>query len=171
MDQASDILTSSKDDITNLISLSTKLSDNMIVLSDNLNSIVGDKKFKTSLISTSESIQKSSEEISELLANSKLQDSLVNINSTTKDLSEVVKYVNDLTKNKEFNTKIDTTVNNLNTSITKLSQVLDTVDELTTEEKGRLKEILDNSEEISKDMKKFSNKLNKRFLLLRLLFQ
>ena len=171
MDQASDILTSSKDDITNLISLSTKLSDNMIVLSDNLNSIVGDKRFKTSLISTSESIQKSSEEISELLADSKLQDSLVNINSTTKDLSEVVKYVNDLTKNKDFNTKIDTTVNNLNTSITKLSQVLDTVDELTTEEKGRLKEILDNSEEISKDMKKFSNKLNKRFLLLRLLFQ
>ena len=43
--------------------------------------------------------------------------------------------------------------------------------ECSPEEKGRLKEILDNSEEISKDMKKFSNKLNKRFLLLRLLFQ
>lgn len=171
MDQASDILASSKDDITNLISLSTKLSDNMIVLSDNLNSIVGDKKFKKSLISTSESIQKSSEEISKLLSNSKLQDSLVNINSTTKDLSEVVKYVNDLSKNKDFNNKIDTTVNNLNISISKLSQVLDTVDELTTEEKDKLKDILNNSQDISKDMKTFSNKLNKRFLLLRLLFQ
>ena len=171
MDQASEILTSSKDDITNLISLSTKLSDNMIVLSDNLNSIVGDKRFKTSLISTSQSIQKSSEEISDLLSNSKLQDSLININSTTKDLSEVVKYVNDLTQNKDFNTKIDTTVNNLNTSISKLTQVLNTVDELTTDEKDKLKEILANSQDISKDMKKFSNKLNKRFLLLRLLFQ
>jgi len=170
MDQASDILTSSKDDITRLISLSVKLSDNMIVLSDNLNSIVGDKTFKTSLISTSKSIQKSSEEISNLLSNSKLQDSLVNINSTSKDLSEVVKYVNDLTKNTDFNNKIDQTIGNLNTSIVKLSQVLDTVDELTTDEKDKLKEILNNSQDISKDMKEFSNKLNKRFLLLRLLF-
>ena len=170
MDQASEILTSSKDDITNLISLSTKLSDNMIVLTDNLNSIVGDKKFKTSLISTSQSIQKSSEEISNLLSNSKLQDSLININSTSKDLSEVVKYVNNLTKNEDFNNKIDQTIVNLNNSVSKLSQVLDTVDELTTDEKDKLKEILDNSQNISKDMKTFSKKLNKRFLLLRLLF-
>lgn len=170
MDQASDILTSSKEDITKLIYLSTKLSENMIVLSDNLNSIVGDKNFKRSLILTTQSIQKSSEEVSELLSNSKLQDSLININSTSKDLSEVAKYVNDLTKNEDFNNKLDQTIINLNMSITKLSQVLDTVDDLTTGEKAKLKEILDNSQEISKDMKKFSKKLNKRFLLLRLLF-
>jgi len=170
MAQASDILNSSKDDITRLITLSTKLSDNLIVLSDNLNNIVGDKKFKTSLISTAQSMQKSSEQISEILENSKLKDSLVNINSTSKDLSEVVHYVNDLTKNDEFNTKINDTITNLNISITKLSQVIDTVDDLTTEEKTRIKEILTNSEKISKDMGKFSNKLNKRFLLLRLMF-
>jgi len=170
MDQASEILTSSKDDITKLISLSTKLSENMIVLTDNLNSVIGDKRFKTSLIATSQSIQKSSEQISQLLNNSKLQESLVNINSTTKDLSEIVKYVNTITKDEEFNKKLNSTITNLDTSIVKLSQVLDTVNEISTDEKAHIKEILQNSEEISKDMKKFSNKLNKRFLLLRLLF-
>ena len=170
MDQASEILNSSKDDIKRLIILSTKLSDNMIVLSDNLNSIVGDKKFKTSLMSTTQSIQKSSDEVSDLLSNSKLKDSLLNINSTSKDLSEVVKYVNDLSKNEKFNNKIDQTINNLNVSITKMSQVVDTVNELTTDEKIKIKEILDNSQSVSNDMKKFSGKLNKRFLLLRLLF-
>ncbi len=170
MAQASDILKSSKDDITKLIVLSTKLSDNLIVLSDNLNSVVGDPKFKTSLIATTQSMQKSSDQISELLSNSKLKDSLLNINSTSKDLSEVVHYVNDLTKNEEFNKKIDDTITNLNVSITKLSQVIDTVDDLTTDEKTRIKEILNNSEQVSKDMKKFSDKLNKRFLLLRLMF-
>jgi len=170
MDQASEILASSKDDITKLISLSTRLSGNMIVLTDNLNNVIGDKRFKTSLISTSQSIQKSSEEISKLLTNSKLQESLVNINTTTKDLSEIVKYVNDMTKDEEFNNKLSSTLTNLDTSITQLSQVLDTVNELTTDEKSNIKEIINNSKVISKDMKKFSNKLNKRFLLLRLLF-
>lgn len=170
MDQASDILMSSKDDITKLISLSTKFSENMVMLSDNLNGVVGDKKFKTSLISTIQSMQKSSDELSTLLADSKLKDTLSNVNSTSKDLSEVAKYVNNLTKNENFNGKIINTVDNLNTSITKMSKVVDTVDSLTTQQKDKIQEILDNSEQASKDMKKFSNKLNQRFLLLRLLF-
>jgi ABC-type transporter Mla subunit MlaD len=170
MTQASDILASSKGDITKLISLSAKLSDNLIVLSDNLNTIVGDKEFKSSLVSTVQSMQKSSDEISALLNDSKLQDTLLNINSTSQNLSDVTKYVNDLTQNKDFNNKIDQTITNLNVSLEKLSQVMDTVDDLTTEQKCKIQRILDNSETISKDMKKFSNKLNKRFLLLRLLF-
>ena len=169
-DKVSDILNSTKDDITQLIALSTKFSENMIVLTDSLNEVVGDEEFKGSLISTIQSMQKASDEVSNLLTDSKLQDSLVNLNATSKDVAEIVKYVNNLTKDDEFNNKIDGTITNLNDSAKKLSVFLDTANELTTEEKDRIKKILLNSEDISEDMKDFSKKLNQRFLLLRLMF-
>lgn len=169
-DDVSDILNSTKGDITQLIALSTKFSENMIVLTNNLNNIVGDKTFKTSLLATIKSMQTASDEVSDLLSDSKLQDSLVNLNSTSKDLSEIVHYINALTKDDGFNNKIDSTITNLNDSTKKLSKFLDTANELTTEEKDRIKKILSNSEDISEDMKAFSKKLNQRFLLLKLMF-
>lgn len=168
--KVSDILNSSKDDIAQLITLSKEFSENMIVLTDNLNDIVGNESFKKSLFSTVKSMQTASEEVADLLTDSKLQDSLVNLNSTSKDLSEIVHYINALTKDEEFNDKIDGTITNLNDSAKKLSVFLDTANELTTAEKDRIKKILQNSENISEDMKEFSDKLNQRFLLLRLMF-
>ena len=58
----------------------------------------------------------------------------------------------------------------MNTSLVKLSTTLDNLNGINQEEKEKLESILKDSAEISANLKKFSDKLNKRFLLLRLLF-
>ena len=171
MDQVAEIVDSSKDDIKNLISSATSLSKNMTVLSKSLNDIVEDPEFKTSLISTVTSIKTTSDNLSVILANSKIQDSLLNINSTTQNVSEVAQYVNNLTQDKEFTKTVGESVANLNEMMMKLSAVADSLDDVTVEQKDKIKEIIDNSSDASKDLKKFSKKLNQRFLLLKLLFQ
>ncbi len=169
VDQVAIILESSKEDIEQLIASSTQLSENMSELTANLNDIVKDSEFKNGLIATTNTIKTTSEQLSELLKNSKLDESLININSTTKDMAEIAQYVNNLTKDDDFNHKVEETVVNLNDLMIKLSKVTSSLEELTVEEKESIKEIISNSNEASKDLKKFSEKLNKRFLLLRLL--
>lgn len=169
VDQVAIILESSKEDIKQLIASSTKLSDNMTVLAANLNEIVKDPEFKNTVIATTKSIKNTSDQFSVLLQNSKLDETFVNINNTTKDVSEIVQYINDLTKDKEFNNKVEQTVLNLNELMVKLSSVTESLEELTVEEKETIKQIIQNSNAASKDLRKFSEKLNKRFLLLRLL--
>lgn len=169
VEQVALILESSKEDIRQLIASSTRLSDNMTELSVNLNNIVKDPEFKETVISTTKTIKDTSEQFNLLLQDSKLDETFVNINSTTKDMSEIVQYVNELTKDEEFNARVEETVLNLNELMVKLSSVTESLEELTVEEKETIKEIIHNSNEASKDLKKFSEKLNKRFLLLRLL--
>ncbi len=170
VDEVAEIVDSSKDDIKKLISSATRLSENMTVLSSSLNDIVGDPEFKTSLISTVNSIKTTSDKLSEILADSKIQDSLLNINSTTQNVSDVAKYVNNLTQDKDFTKSVEKTVANLNEMMIKLSVVADSLDDLTVKQKDTINEIIENSSDASKDLKKFSKKLNRRFLLLRLLF-
>jgi ABC-type transporter Mla subunit MlaD len=169
MDQVAEIINSSKGDLQELIATSTELSKNMSELSKNVNDIVDDPAFKANLIATATSIRTASDDLSKLLRDSKLQESLVNINSSSKDVAEITKYVNELTKDKEFTNTLSDTIDNLNLMMVKLTKTADSMNELTVEEKETIKKIIQNSAEASEDMKKFSEKLNKRFLLLRLL--
>ncbi len=169
-DQVAFIVESSREDIDVLISSATKLSENMIVLSNNVNNIMQDSGFKENIITTAGSIKKTSDNFSLLLEDTKLQESLLNINSTTEDIAEISHYVNELTRNEEFNGSLGKTVVNLNNLMVKLTRIVDSVDDITVEEKVRIKEIINNSSEISNDLKQFSDKLNQRFLLLKLLF-
>ncbi len=169
VDQVAMIIESSREDIEHLIASSVLLSENMSELSKNVNEIVKDSEFKDTIITTTSTIRDTSKEFSKLLKNSKLEDSFENINNTTQDMSEIVRYVNELTKDEEFTGKVEETVMNLNDMMIKLGRVTESIEELTVEEKEKIKEIINNSNKASKDLQKFSEKLNKRFLLLRLL--
>jgi ABC-type transporter Mla subunit MlaD len=170
MDQVVAILNDSKEDIKTLITSSTELSKNMTELTNNVNKVIGDPEFKENLITTINSIKVSSDQVSDILSGSKFKESMININSTTKDVAEISKYIKDLTKDENFGKQLSETITNLNTLIINLSEILDTVDNITVEEKTNIKSLIKNSSDASVNLKIFSEKLNKRFLLLRLLF-
>lgn len=168
--QANQLIASSKDDVNSLINLASQLSEKMVTLTDNVNSVISDPELKKNFLQTVNSIQKSSKSIAEILNDPKMKETLYLINGTTKDLSEITSYMNNITKSEDVRTKMDTTITNLNTSLEKLSKVLDNVNNLTTDEQVKLKSIIQDSSEISGNLKVFSKKLNKKFLLMRLLF-
>lgn len=169
LEQATRLLSNSKNEVDNVVGLATNLSNKMIILADNVNSIIGDPEIKKNLLATTSSIQKSAKNISDMLDDPKFRETLTLVNTTSKDLSEMAGYMNNLTKDQELKLKLDNTVVNLNTSLIKLSQILENVN-LDKNQKAELKGILQDSSNISQNLKLFSNKLNKRFLLFRLMF-
>jgi glutamine synthetase type III len=135
-----------------------------------VNNIVADPEFKTTLISTTKSVNESTKKLSDLLSDEKTQKTLLYVNDTAKNLSELTNYINGVSKDKDVQNRITKTVDNLNESLLQLSTSLKKVENVTGPEEDKIKSILDDTADISKNLKGFSEKLNKRFLLLRLMF-
>jgi hypothetical protein len=170
LDQANLLMATSKKEINTIVNLADKLSTKIATLTDNVNAIVADPEFKTSLISTTKSINESTKRLSDLLGDEKTKQTLFYVNETTKNLSELSGYINGISKDKDVQKRINTTIDNLNTSLVELSVSLKKFENLTGPDQTKIKSILDDTTDISKNLKEFSEKLNKRFLLLRLMF-
>ena len=87
-----------------------------------------------------------------------------------KNVAEISTSINELTKDEEIKSKVGKTVDNVNRSMSILSSVLEKVDNIPASERAKISGIVDDAADTSKNLKKFSEKLNKRFLLFRLMF-
>ena len=84
-------------------------------------------------------------------------------------MNEISTTVNKMTKDEKLKTKITTTIDNLNTTMCEVTMALETINGQKGD-KENLKQIIDDTSQTVANLKKFSEKLNKRFLLFRLLF-
>lgn len=170
LDKTQALLDSSKKDLDALMVTTDKLSEKIIVLTDNINNIIGDEEFKDTLMSTTKSIDRLSQNLNKVLEDPKTKETMDNLNAASKNISEIAQYVNTMTKDPVLKEQINTTVTKFNKALDDLSCTLETVNSLTTDKKEELNDTINNVNETSKNLRKFSEKLNKRFLLFRLMF-
>lgn len=170
IDKTTILVESSKNDIDALLKMANKLSEELALLANNLNMIAGDPEFKKSVVSMTKSLDESSKQISAILGDEKTMETIGYLNETMKNISEISLSVNELTKDEEIKVKVNTTVDNMNRSMMALSSILEKVDNIPNNDKDKIKCMVNDAAETSKNLKKFSEKLNKRFLLFRLMF-
>ena len=170
LDKTQLLIDSSRKDLRSLMETTDKVSAKVIVLTDNINAIIGDKEFKDTLISTTKSIDRLSQNLNNVLENPKTRETLDNLQVASKNIAEISQYVNGMTKDPVLKEQINTTVVKFNKALDDLSCTLETVNSLTTDKKEELNDTINNVNETSKNLRKFSEKLNKRFLLFRLMF-
>ncbi len=170
IDKTTILVEGSKNDIDALLKMANQLSEELALLANNVNTIAGDPEFQKSVVSMTKSLDESSKQISAILSDQKTLETLGYLNETMKNVSEISTSVNELTKDGDIKTKVGQTVDNVNHSMTVLSNLLDKVDKMSPEEAAKFSSILSDTAETSKNLKKFSEKLNKRFLLFRLMF-
>ncbi len=170
IEKATTLVDNSRDDINSLLKLANQLTEEMALLANNVNEIAGDPEFKKSVISLTKSLNESSTQISSILNDTKTQETLSYLNDTMKNVSEISKSLNTMTQDEQLKSEVYETVANLNKSLSILSDVLGKIDNMTPQEKAKIVGILDDAADTSKNLKTFSEKLNKRFLLFRLMF-
>ena len=141
-----------------------------MTLTDNVNEIIGDKEFKDTLMSTTKSIDRLSRNLNTILEDPQTKQTLENLQVASANISEIAKYVNTMTKDPALKAQVNNTVTKFNKALDDLSCTLETVNGLTTDKKAELNDTINNVAETSKNLRKFSEKLNKRFLLFRLMF-
>ena len=84
--------------------------------------------------------------------------------------NEISGYVNSMTKDDQLKKDLTNTVANVNKAMNSLNTALSTVNQMTPDKKTQLQSILEDTKVTTCNLRKFSEKLNKRFLLFRLMF-
>lgn len=170
LDKTQMLIDSTREDLNSLMGTTDKMSGKIMLLTDNINNIIGDKDFKDTLMSTTKSIDRLSQNLNKLIEDPKTRQTLEDLQVASKNISEIAQYVNTMTKDPALKSQVNTTVTKFNKALDDLSCTLETVNSLTTDKKTELNSTINDVSVTAKNMRKFSEKLNKRFLLFRLMF-
>jgi len=169
MTKTQELIDLSKTELEMLSNQASNLADRILVLTDNINKIAGDKEFVDNVAKATKSFTRLSNNMSDIMENPKTKTTIANIDITAKNIAELSSYINDMSKDTQLKKCLKESVVKLNTALDKLAVTLDTIN-YATEDEEKLKETLDDVSETSENLRKFSEKLNKRFLLFRLMF-
>ena len=168
LEKAEKLIDASKNDIDAMLWLLTDATNNFNKLAININGVVGDEKFKPAMFETANAISNLSKQLTPILGAVDSKDFADDLTSLMHNLNEISTSVNVMTKDENLKTKISDSIDNLNITMCEVSKALETVNG--TGDKDNLKQIIKDTSDTVGNLKKFSEKLNKRFLLFRLMF-
>ena len=171
MAKLNDLIDTSKGDLNQLMIMMDKATTDFNMLSYNINNIIGDPQFKTTMMSTANSLEKLSQNLNKIIGDEQEAEQMAqDIRAITHNVNEISSYVNSLTKDDQLKNDINRAVANINQAMVDISKALDAVNKVTPENKTELESIVENTRATTCNLRKFSEKLNKRFLLWRLMF-
>ncbi len=169
LEKAEKLIETSKNDIDAILWMMTDATNNFNRLAVNINGILADEKFKPAMYETAEAISNLSKQLSPILGAMDAKAFAEDLNSVMHNLNEIAVSVNGMTTDENLKGKIITSIDNLNTTLCEASVALGTLNGK-NKDKENLKQIMSDTSETVSNLKKFSEKLNKRFLLFRLMF-
>ena len=169
LEKTEKLVETSKNDIDAVLWMMSDVSNNFNKLATNINGIIGDEKFKPMMYETAESINNLSKQLTPIIGAVDAEEFGEDLNAVMNNLNEISTAVNQMTKDENLKTKIETSIDNLNVTMCEVSTALETINGEDGDKEG-LKQIVEDTSETVANLKKFSEKLNKRFLLFRLMF-
>ena len=168
LEKAEKLIETSRNDIDAMVWMMTDATNNFNRLATNLNGIVADENFKPTLYETAEAISSMSKQLAPILGAVKAEDFAEDLNSVMHNLNDISTAVNKMAHDDNLKKKFVDSVDNLNVTMCEVSKALETVNG--KGDKENLKQIVSDTSVTIENLKKFSEKLNKRFLLFRLMF-
>lgn len=171
MSKVDALVESSQEDIKTLMALLDRTSNDFNLMSNNINQIIGDPEFKTTMMSTANSMDKLAQNINKIIGNEEEAEKMAaDIREIAHNANEISGYINGMTKDDQIKKDLTNTVANANKAMINLNTALASVNKMTPEKKTELQAIIDDTKVTTCNLRKFSEKLNKRFLLWRLMF-
>lgn len=170
MAKAEKLIDSSKSDLDSIMTMANQVSNNFNKVSTNINNIIGDEKFKPTIMSTADSLNKLSKNLNKILDNTDSKQMASDLQSIMRNMNDITTYVSSMTKDTKLKAQLTTTLNNVNKALININASLEEINKMTPSQKTQLQEIIENTETTTHNLKKFTEKLNKRFLLFRLMF-
>lgn len=166
-----ELIDASQKDLESLMTMATRATDDFNKISTSIDKLVGDPNFRQSIISTTESVDKLAKNINKIIGNDEQSEKLAeDIRATIHNLNEISDSVNSMTGDEKLKKELKSAVSNANNAMIQVSTALEAVNKLNPEKKTELAQIMEDASATTCNLRKFSEKLNKRFLLFRLLF-
>lgn len=170
IDKAEKLIDASKGDFDILVGLAVDVSKNFNKVADNINKIIGDEKFKSTAVSSLDSFGKLAGNLNKVLDKTDSKQMAEDIQAIVHNLNDISTSVSYMTKDEKLKAQLLSTINNVNKAMADVSNALELVNGMTPTQKCQVQGIIKEAATTTHNLKKFSEKLNKRFLLFRLMF-
>ncbi len=170
IDKAEKLIDSSKEDFDTLTALAVDVSKHFNKVSDNINDIIGDEKFKKTAVNSLDSFGKLAGNLNKVLDKTDSKQMAEDIQSIVHNLNDISTSVSYMTKDEKLKAQLLGTISNVNKAMQDVSSALELVNGMTPAQKCQVQGIIKDAAVTTHNLKKFSEKLNKRFLLFRLMF-
>lgn len=168
-----ELLDSSKSDIEQLLAMTKQATDDFSKLSANINNIIGDEQFKTTMLSTADSVDKLAKNLNKVMDAADAEQTGKNLKIIAENLSQISESINAMTSDDKLKKQVTTAITNVNNAMAQAATALETMNRVNPSNPAQtsdLQQIVDDTVVTTSNLRKFSEKLNKRFLLFRLLF-
>ena len=157
--------------VNNLNDITSQASSTVEKVNKLLNNLIGDPQFKQSIYSATGSLDQLAKNLNKIMGNEQEAEQMAqDIRTIAHNINEISAFVNTMTKDTKLKRQLTETVDNANSALAQISTTLATVNQVTPENKTQLQTILEQTSQTTCNLRKFSEKLNKRFLLFRLMF-
>ena len=163
------LIDASRNDIDAILWMMSDVANNFNKLATNINGIIGDENFKPTMYKAADSMSELADKLSPILGEVDAKAFASDLNAVMANMNDISNSVNKMTKDEKLKNKINTSIDNLNITMNEVTTALQTING-SNGDKENLKQIMSDTSETVANLKKFSEKLNKRFLLFRLLF-
>ncbi len=170
VEKANALIDTSKKDMDEILTQSEVLISKLINLTDNINKLTGDENLRDNVMDATKAITKLSNNINCILEDEDTKEVLDDIQAISKNLNEITTYVNEFSKDPKVKKEVKQIVENVANATNQINETLASVNNLDDKDKTKITTILADVGATTKNMRKFSEKLNKRFLLFRLMF-
>lgn len=162
------LIDESRKDLNSVMSMMNSVSNNFNSLSSSVNNIISDPKFKPTMLQTANSLNKLADKLTPILGAVDAQKFASDLNATMSNVAEISNSVNRMSNDTKLKNSLLVTIDNINRALCNVSQTLEVVN--STKDKNNIKQVMEDTAVTVHNLKKFSEKLNKRFLIFRLLF-
>lgn len=162
------LIDESRKDLNSMMAMMSDVSKSFNDLSKNVNNIIGDPEFKPTMIQTAKSFNGLVKELTPIIGAVDAQKFAADLSVTMSNVAEISNSINRLSKDEKLKTNLMQTIDNVNRALCNVSATLEVVNN--TKDKSNIKRVVEDTAVTVQNLRKFSEKLNKRFLLFRLLF-
>lgn len=162
------LIDESRKDLNAVMTMMNDVSKNFNDLAKSVNNIISDPKFKPTMFETAKSINGLAKELTPIIGAVDAQKFASDLGVTMNNVAEISNSVNRMSKDDKLKNNLMMTIDNLNKTLCNISSTLEVVNN--TKDKANVKQVMEDTAATVHNLKTFSEKLNKRFLLFRLLF-
>lgn len=162
------LIDDSRKDLNSVMNMMNTVSNNFNSLSSNVNNIIGDPKFKPTMLQTANSMNNLADKLTPILGSVDAQKFASDLNVTMSNVAEISNSVNRMSNDTKLKNNLLVTIDNVNRALCNISATLEVVN--STKDKANIKQVMEDTATTVHNLRTFSEKLNKRFLIFRLLF-
>ncbi len=158
----------SRKDLNAIMKMMNDVSGNFNSLSKNVNNVIEDPRFKSTFYDTTKNVNKLAQELTPIIGAVDAKQFASDLSITMSNVAEISNSVNRMSKDDKLKANLTQTLDNVNRALCNVNATLDVINN--TNDKANVKQVMEDTATTVHNLRKFSEKLNKRFLIFRLLF-